>query len=119
MGEHRYTPVLPWVAKIKYGPNGEAEYAWVSANDGTLIGTFKRHHADLVIRAVNRDPLFNEAVEALDKLLWKVAWEAHPSRPLILRHTTEIEADDGAFVAAERARAILSKIKAAQASEDK
>lgn len=42
-----------WRYEIKYGPEGEANYAWIYDDQGTMIGTMKTQDAAYVVKAVN------------------------------------------------------------------
>nr|WP_313709071.1 hypothetical protein [Brucella intermedia] len=46
-------PEKRWRFEIKYGPEGEANYAWVYDDQNTMIGTMKTHDAAYVVEAVN------------------------------------------------------------------
>lgn len=41
-----------WRFEIQYGPDGEANYAWVYAGN-VMVGTMRTHHAAQVVEAVN------------------------------------------------------------------
>lgn len=41
-----------WRFEIQYGPDGEANYAWVYAGND-MVGTMRVHHAARVVEAVN------------------------------------------------------------------
>ena len=41
-----------WRFEIQYGPDGEANYAWVYAGK-VMVGTMRTHHAAQVVEAVN------------------------------------------------------------------
>ena len=47
MGEVR------WRFEIQYGPEGEANYAWVYDETGRMICTAKTHDAAKIVEAVN------------------------------------------------------------------
>lgn len=57
----------PWRVEVKYGPDGEENYAWVLADNGALIGTFKTHHAHTVANAVNAYDKQRALIEAVFK----------------------------------------------------
>lgn len=59
----------PWNAQIQYGPEGEANYAWVYADDGEMIGTFRTHHADRIVTAVNAFEANQARIAELEKAL--------------------------------------------------
>jgi len=44
----------PWRYDIQYGPEGEANYAWVYDGRGQMICTTRTHHAANIVEAMNR-----------------------------------------------------------------
>lgn len=42
-----------WRFDIQYGPEGEANYAWVYDADGMMVGTMRAYHAAHVVEAAN------------------------------------------------------------------
>lgn len=42
-----------WRYEIKYGPEGEANYAWVYDADGNMVCTAKTHHAEAIVARMN------------------------------------------------------------------
>lgn len=44
-----------WRYEIQYGPEGEANYAWVYKGDD-MIATMKTHHAIEVVKALSASP---------------------------------------------------------------
>lgn len=42
-----------WRLSIQYGPDGEANYAWVYDPAGELVCTAKLHHAAAIVEACN------------------------------------------------------------------
>lgn len=42
-----------WRFDIQYGPDGEANYAWVYDEDGRMICTAKTHDAARIVEAAN------------------------------------------------------------------
>lgn len=42
-----------WRFEIQYGPQGEANYAWIYDDQDTMIGTMKTQDAAYVVKAVN------------------------------------------------------------------
>lgn len=42
-----------WRYEIKYGPEGEANYAWVYDADGEMVCTAKTHHAKAIVTRMN------------------------------------------------------------------
>lgn len=43
----------PWRCSINYGPDGEANYAFVYDANGDLVSNFKTHHAVAIVDAMN------------------------------------------------------------------
>lgn len=46
----------PWKYDIQYGPEGEANYAWVYDDQGVMVATMKTHKAKQIVDAMNSRP---------------------------------------------------------------
>lgn len=57
-----------WRYEIKYGPEGEANYAWVYKGDD-MIATMKTHHAVEIVKALSASP-----AGVVKPLEWKLSW---------------------------------------------
>lgn len=57
----------PWRYEICYGPDAEANYAFVYDDAGRLVSNLKMHHAKSVVDAMNRrSPELVEALAIID-----------------------------------------------------
>lgn len=92
MGEE----MKPWRYEICYGPDAEANYAFVYDDAGRLVSNLKMHHAKSVVDAMNRRSPDPELVEALKALVFNST------------HGNGLEAQHQAL---DRARALLSLIR--------
>ena len=43
-----------WRYDIQYGPEGEANYAWVYDETGKMVGTVQTYQAEKIVRGMNR-----------------------------------------------------------------
>jgi len=55
-----------WRCEIQYGPEGEANYAWVYRGKD-MVATMKTHHAIAVVNAMNGSPAHSGEREALER----------------------------------------------------
>ncbi|MGO1160404.1 hypothetical protein ACTOV4_00430 [Brucella sp. C7-11G] len=46
----------PWKYDIQYGPEGEANYAWVYDDHGVMVATMKTHKAKEIVERMNTRP---------------------------------------------------------------
>lgn len=56
-----------WRFDIQYGPEGEANYAWVRNEAGKLICVAKTHDAAKIVEAVNAYAVINDRALASQK----------------------------------------------------
>lgn len=54
-----------WRYDIQYGPDGEANYAWLYDETGSLVTTLRTHQAAKIVRSMNSAPEMLEALKAL------------------------------------------------------
>ena len=43
----------PWRYDIQYGPEGEANYAWVYDETGNMVGTMQTYQAVKIVKRMN------------------------------------------------------------------
>lgn len=79
-----------WRYEIKYGPEGEANYAWVYDADGEMVCTAKTHHAEAIVTRMNALASLQgeDAVERV-KVLARRFWSIHPSTIAAMNLTRE------------------------------
>lgn len=65
-----------WRLEIKYGPEGEANYAFVFDASGALVSNLKIHHAHAVVDAMNRASKLAALEDENKTLRNDVRWEA-------------------------------------------
>lgn len=94
------TPSTPWRVAVKFGPDGEENYAWVVADDGTLIGTFKTHHAHTVANAVNAYDKQRALIETLAAALIALSLDVR-DYPAWQRPCHALDLADAALAAAK------------------
>lgn len=111
----------PWKYDIQYGPEGEANYAWVYDDQGVMVATMKTHKAKEIVERMNTRPA--TPVEGLETVRYEIIetlpsgsirWQCtehklsansiavnneHPSVVNALVHRSQAEA----IIAAERA----------------
>lgn len=55
MSENKHTPG-EWRYDIQYGPNGEANFAWVYDEAGEMVGTMRTRKAAKIVSTMNAAP---------------------------------------------------------------
>ena len=65
-----------WRYEIKYGPEGEANYAWVYDADGEMVCTAKTYHAEAIVTRMNALASIQgeDAVERVARIIDPQAW---------------------------------------------
>ncbi|WP_313030389.1 hypothetical protein [Brucella sp.] len=116
----------PWKYDIQYGPEGEANYAWVYDDHGVMVATMKTHKAKEIVDRMNTRPA--APVEGLKTTLYQVflngcwidcpkpAYEAYlKDNEHVRRLCLQLQAE--AIIAAERADTRIWMEKAAIEAE--